>query len=89
MLKSLGFTQNNFLTVTEIQELPKEQGFRELGISPQQKRGLGDFSQTDIYNHARIHDSSPQFDKDEQTVINYLQGEYDAADNAMDVTLGA
>ena len=53
------------------------------------KRGLGDFSQTDIYNHARIHDSSPQFDKDEQTVINYLQGEYDAADNAMDVTLGA
>ena len=38
MLKSLGFTQNNFLTVTEIQELPKEQGFREHDISPQQKR---------------------------------------------------
>ena len=87
VLKSLNLTQDSFLTITEMQGLLKEQGFRELWHVTSTKEDWEIYLRPIFLTMQEYMSAHPNKAQDAQAVIDYFQAEYAAAGEAMDVTL--
>lgn len=87
MFKSLGLTQDSFLTLPEMQGLLKEQGFGELWHVTSTKEDWEIYLRPIFLTMQEYMRAHPDLAQDAQEVIDYFQGEYNAAGEAMDVTL--
>jgi cyclopropane fatty-acyl-phospholipid synthase-like methyltransferase len=86
-LKSLNLTQDSFLTITEMQKLLQEQDFREIWHVTSTKEDWEMYVRPIFITMQEYMKDHPDLALEAQVVIDNFQAEYDAAGEAMDVTL--